>query len=184
MLLRPSIGQRQTRRQGSLRPIGIAIRVAVQAVEPLHDAHHRSAMHFAAQRNLVLRRRTPHTICTSRWFRRSGVPETVDWHSSGCGVCEPDFCIRKWGNEVRAKLSTNSLLSLFNLHLICLHSSPPDNQHIQNIRPGRVVAYSSLCQNFASETIGGCLRTASYTVARSSDRNATNRPPGLILLWF
>jgi hypothetical protein len=34
-----------------------------------------------------------------------------------------------------------------------------------------MVAYSSLCQNFASETIGACLRTASCTVGRLTDRN-------------
>jgi hypothetical protein len=32
--------------------------------------------------------------------------------------------------------------------------------------------YSPLCQNFAAETIGGCLRTASCKVGRLFDRNA------------
>ena len=51
----------------------------------------------------------------------------------------------------------------------CLARSIADRPNSQ--RSERIVGNSDLCQNFASETIGGCLRTASCTVGRSFAQN-------------
>jgi hypothetical protein len=56
--------------------------------------------------------------------------------------------------------------------LLFPYSATSERQgRLQLLSRAWMVAYSSLCQNFASETIGGCLRTASCTVGRSFVRN-------------
>jgi hypothetical protein len=62
-------------------------------------------------------------------------------------------------------------------HSVCTYSLALTPAVFPMIADSRVVGYSSLCQNFASETIGGCLRTAWSTVGRSSDPKRGSRLP-------
>ena len=63
-------------------------------------------------------------------------------------------------------------------HSVCTYSWALTPAVFPMIADSRVVGYSSLCQNFASETIGGCLRTAWCTVGRLLARNPGFCPQG------